>query len=274
MNLAKLALLAGLLATGVDAWGQQRAAPPDAAAQIRALRQQVTTLRRQLSLARNDLAAQNGAHQTLQAQFAALQRQVDSLATDVRALRANSILDLNGYLTLDVSSGRPTALFRGVNVQIVNGSGDTQTANGLGNLIVGYNRPSAGSFVCSLGIFAAESECTGSGGVWARSHKSGSHNIVAGDFNSYSSWGGLVLGVENAIAAPFATVLNGARNRAGGNFASVSGGSYNAAGGIYGSVTGGFGNIASGAFATIGGGSQRTVAGSHDWAAGTLFQEQ
>jgi len=30
-------------------------------------------------------------------------------------------------------------LTTGVNVQIVNGEGSTETANGLGNLIIGYN---------------------------------------------------------------------------------------------------------------------------------------
>jgi hypothetical protein len=284
VNRLKVLLLAGLLALPADGWGQQNAAPAGSAAQIRALRQQVATLRKQLAAARNELAAEAAARRDLQAQLDALreqqawlntlQQRIDSLAGEVKSIKANSILDLNGYLTLDVSSGYPTALFRGINVQIVNGTGDTRTANGLGNLIVGYNRASAGSFVCSLGVAAAEAECLAGSGVWAQNHRSGSHNIVGGDFNSYSSWGGIVFGVENAITAPYAAVLGGARNRAGENFASISGGSYNIASGIYSSVSGGFNNHASGAFANVAGGAQRTAPGSHDWAAGGFFQDR
>lgn len=284
MNRTRAVLLAGLLALSADCWGQQKAAPADPAAQIRALRQQITTLRKQLAVARDELAVETAARRDLEAQLNALkeqqgrlnalQQRVDSLAGEVRAIKANSILDLNGYVTLDVSSGHPTALFRGINLQIVNGTGETQTANGLGNLIVGYNSPSAGSFICSLGVAASEPECLATGGAWARSHKTGSHNIIGGDFNSYSSWGGLVFGVENAITGPYAAVLSGARNRAGENFASISGGSYNIASGIYSSVSGGFNNRASGSFASIAGGAQRLAPGSHDWAAGALFQDQ
>ena len=165
---------------------------------------------------RTELSAQAAARQELQAQLSALQaqqadlntlrQQVEALRAEVKGLRANTVLDLNGYLTFDVSNGYPTALFRGINVQIVNGTGDTQTINGMGNLIVGYNRPSNGSFICSIGTADSEAACVASGGVWAQSHKSGSHNIVGGDFNSYSSWGGLVLGLENALSAPYAAI--------------------------------------------------------------------
>ena len=284
MNGAKAVLLAGMLLVVADGWGQQSAAPPDQATQLRALRQQVAALRKQLAAARTELSAHTAARQDLQAQLSALQaqqaelnalrQQIESLRAEVKGLKANTVLDLNGYLTFDVSNGYPTALFRGINVQIVNGTGDTQTVNGMGNLIVGYNRPSTGSFICSIGAADSEAACLASGGIWAQSHKSGSHNIVGGDFNSYSSWGGLVLGLENALSAPYAAILAGARNRAGASFASVSGGSYNTASGIYSSVSAGFANRASGDFAGVGGGTSRTAPGAHDWAAGALFQDK
>ena len=110
---------------------------------------------------------------------------------------------------MDNASGYPTALFTGVNVQVVNGTGATQTANGLGNLVVGYNLPRRGRPVCSLGYYVSENECLSKGGTWAQSHKSGSHNLVGGEFNSYTGWGGLVLGLENVISAPYATVSAG-----------------------------------------------------------------
>jgi hypothetical protein len=192
----------------------------------------------------------------------------------VRSLKANSVLDLNGYLSYDTSNGYPVALFRGINLQIVNGTGQTRTANGLGNLIVGYNRPSGGSFMCSLGTAESEADCRAAGGAWAQSHKGGSHNIVGGEFNSYSSWGGVVLGAENAILGPFAGVLSGARNRAGGNLSSIAGGSYNTATGIYGTVGGGLSNRALGDFSSVSGGTQRIAPGAQDWAAGSLIQDQ
>jgi hypothetical protein len=277
-------LLAGLLVLAADGWGQQKVQTPDQATQVRALRQQVTALRRQVAALRNEFAAENAARLEVlaqlnalkgqQAQLSTLQQQIELLAREVKSLKANTVLDLNGYLTFDVSNGYPAALFRGINVQIVNGTGETQTMNGLGNLIVGYNRPSAGSFICSLGAADTETACLAGGGAWAQSHKGGSHNIVGGEFNSYSSWGGLVLGVENAISAPYAAVLGGARNRAGGGLASISGGTYNTASGIYSTVSGGFDNRAAGDFSSIAGGAQRSASGSHDWAAGALFQDQ
>ena len=265
-------VLAGLLAASTHGWAQEKAAPSDA--ELRAVRQQVTTLRKQLAAARNELTAANTARQSLQVQFSAIQRQMEALSTEVRGLRSNSVLDLNGYLTFDISSGYPTALFRGVNVQIVNGTGETQTATGTGNLIVGYNRPSVGSFICSLGVTESAATCQANHGLWAQSHKSGSHNIIGGDFNSYSSWGGLVMGMENAMSAPFATIGGGARNRAEGSFAGISGGSFNTASGVYGNVAGGFDNHAIGEYTTVGGGAQRTSSGQYDWAAGGLLQDR
>ena len=196
-----------------------------------------------------------------------MKRQLELLRADVGGLRANSVWDLNGYLTFEVSNGYPTAVFRGVNVQIVNGTGETQTVNGTGNLIVGYNRPNTNGFACSLGVTESATVCLANGGVWAQSHKGGSHNIVGGDFNNYSSWGGLVFGQENALSAPYASVLGGARNRAAGSFASIVGGTYNTASGIYSSVSAGSANHASGSFAAVAGGMRRIASGPNDWAA-------
>ena len=281
MRYTSALLLCGLLVTSINGWAQQKTVPPDTETQMRALRQQVAAMRKQLTAARSELSAAGTAQQsvqmeltTLQQQMDSLKRQLDSLKADLGGLRANSVWDLNGYLTFEVSNGYPTALFRGVNVQIVNGLGETQTVNGTGNLIVGYNRPNASGFVCSLGITESASVCLANGGVWAQSHKGGSHNIVGGDFNNYSSWGGLVLGLENTLSAPYAAVLGGARNRAEGSFASIAGGSYNTASGIYSSVSAGFDNHATGEFAAVAGGARRTAPGPNDWAAGTLLQRR
>jgi hypothetical protein len=281
MRYATALLVFGLLVTSIEGWAQQKTVSPDSETQIRALRQQVAAMRKQLNAARGDLSAASTTRESLQVQLSALQqqvdamkRQLDTLRADVGGLRANSVWDLNGYLTFEVSNGYPTAVFRGVNVQIVNGMGDTQTVNGTGNLIVGYNRPNTNGFVCSLGVTESAAVCLANGGVWAQSHKGGSHNIVGGDFNNYSSWGGLVLGLENALSAPYTAVLGGARNRAEGSFATIIGGGYNTASGIYSSISAGFDNHATGAFAAVAGGAQRLAPGQNDWVGGSLPQHR
>jgi hypothetical protein len=281
MRYAYAVLLSGILVASIDGWAQQKTVPPDPDASMRALQQQVGAMRKQLNAARSDLSAASTTRESLQLQLSALQQQVEALKrqleflrADVGGLRANSVWDLNGYLTFEVSNGYPTAVFRGVNVQIVNGTGETQTVNGTGNLIVGYNRPNTNGFACSLGVTESATVCLANGGVWAQSHKGGSHNIVGGDFNNYSSWGGIVLGLENVLSAPYTAVLGGARNRAEASFASIVGGGYNTASGIYSSVSAGFDNHATGAFAAVAGGTQRTAPGPNDWAAGALLQHR
>jgi FtsZ-binding cell division protein ZapB len=264
-----LALVA--LAFSGASWGQ---ASPDADKQVRNLKREVNTLRTELKTLSRERAAAEQDRKALQAQIRALREQVLAMREDVRGLKANSILDLNGYLTFENTSGYPTAVFRGVNVQVVNGMGETQTANGVGNLIVGYNRARSGQPVCSIGYFATQAECSTKGGHWAVNHKSGSHNIVGGDFNSYSLWGGLLLGTQNAINAPFSVVAAGSGNVASGDLSSITGGSFNTSSAMYGSVAGGLNNSAKGEFSSVGGGSSRHATGSYNWASGALFQQQ
>src|ERR1700752_1303410 len=95
-------------------------------------------------------------------------------AERIRLLTAEQaeILSHMRLVTLDDGTGNPKKTLRifGINVQIVNGTGSTETATGVGNLIVGYNE--AGSQ---------------SGDV-----RTGSHNIVTGRLSSFSSYGGVV----------------------------------------------------------------------------------
>src|SRR5262245_35808195 len=167
-------------------WSQTTALPEDPAKQLSNLQRQVGALQNLVKGLRTQLTQEAAVRQALQVKLNALQATLGRTQADVRSLQANSILDLNGYLTLDNSSGYPTALFTGVNVQVVNGTGATQTANGVGNLVVGYNRPRSGEPVCSLGYYVSQAECLSRGAAWASSHKSGSHNIVGGEFNSYA----------------------------------------------------------------------------------------
>ena len=145
-----------------------------------------------------------------------------------------------------------TYVLSGYNLQIVSGSGGTDGAiNGTGNLIVGYNETSG-------------------------QERTGSHNLVLGSGNTYSSYGGLVAGYANRIVAPFASVSGGIYNEASGEHASVSGGYANRAsaehasvsGGVYNdvsghasSVSGGFDNIASAENASVSGGADNIASG-------------
>ncbi|MCP4135534.1 MAG: hypothetical protein GY754_31485 [bacterium] len=155
---------------------------------------------------------------------------INNLNTDQSNL--NSTFDGVTRLT-DPNTGQPTIQFSGMNVQIVNGTGYTngvdsnydteETVNGVGNLIVGYNE--ARSFA---------------------SIKTGSHNIVLGVNNNYSSYGGLVAGYNNQISRKLASISGGEYNTACGFNSSVSGGSYNTASEKNSHVSGGRGKTADG----------------------------
>lgn len=132
---------------------------------------------------------------------------------------------------LKVDTIQKTATFTGVNVQIVNGMGATETTNGYGNLVVGYNKGPTGT-----------------------SLRKGSHNVVVGDEHSYQSYGGLVSGYKNTISGKWANATGGGRNVASGDFSSVCGGQQNKAANKYASVGGGFLNEAAGENASVSGG--------------------
>ena len=183
----------------------------------------------------------------------------------------------------------------GVNLRILNGLDatngypvdpdsinplDTQT-NGLGNLIVGYNE---------LGNPNGDD-------------RTGSHNMVVGHGNSYTSFGGWVGPWDNTVSGPFCSVTGGVRNTASGVSASVSGGyantasgwissvsggwdntasgfsssvsggCYNTAGGTYSTVSGGYYNRTSGSYSSVSGGNSRAATGDYDWVAGSLFED-
>lgn len=193
----------------------------------------------------------------------ALER-IEELETELATLQANNALTLGEYVELVPDpnvQNEYTVRFTGVNVQIVNGAGVTHESNGLGNLIVGYNEPRVGTALCSNGEYSDENSCISNGGIWSENHKSGSHNIVGGDGNAYSSHGGLVIGASNAITHAFASVSGGLGNVASGPLSSVTAGDSNIASGPASSITGGSVNMASGTWSSISGGTVNTAAG-------------
>jgi hypothetical protein len=154
-----------------------------------------------------------------------------SLAERVEALEHKLV-----HVTGDANE----VVITGANLRIVNGLGTTDTTNGLGNLIVGYNEMRQENPDCPR-IFLT---CTDT--------RTGSHNVVVGQEHNFSRFGGVV-----------------------GNRASVSAGANNVASGFLdASVSGGENNIASGNFSSVSGGSNRTAPGGDNWAAGPFFAVQ
>ena len=133
----------------------------------------------------------------------------------------------------------PTIEFSGVNVQIDSGSGSTDgPVNGSGNLIIGYD------------------ELIGVG-----DDRTGSHNLIVGAKNNYSSYGGIVAGNYNSVTGSFASVLGGFVNVASGDDAVVSGGYYNTASGQYAAVSGGNNNEAQALWSSVSGGDANIASG-------------
>jgi len=184
-----------------------------------------------------------------------------------------------------------TLVISGVNVQIVNGLGATNgyppnpnsivssevAVNGLGNLILGYDEL-----------------------VQFTGRKTGSHNLVIGPYNSYSSFGGAVAGRFNRVEGTMGVSLGGSSNTARGinsavlggvsNLASgdlsvvsgglggeamsvqttVMGGQFNHATGLNSSALGGFRNVAAGFLSTVSGGSFNVAEGDQSSVSGGL----
>jgi hypothetical protein len=147
----------------------------------------------------------------------------------LEAKSATGVPNLEKYVTIDTTPingvAGPHILITGANVHIRSGAEATDDRlsaggrlTGLGNLIIGYNEPNS------------------TGPVTVRT---GSHNLVGGSFNSFSSTGGLVFGLRNTLSGPYAAILSGEANTASGTNASVLGGNLNIAAGLRSTVYGG-----------------------------------
>ncbi|NNF97891.1 MAG: hypothetical protein HKM93_00790 [Desulfobacteraceae bacterium] len=222
------------------------------------------------------------------------------------AVETSEVMALDDYLLVDETGDPRGPLVRlsGVNLQIVNGLESTHTINGLGNLIIGYDETNTTSAPrCSHSDYTDQAGCERAGETWSNSHKTGSHYIVTGSENSYSSYGGIVAGLRNSATGRHSTVTGGidnvasgymtsvsggwansaqgyyssisggAVNIARGNYSSISGGMANKANGLYSSVSGGMSNTADGEYSSVSGGRDRTAAGELDWVAGSLMED-
>ena len=238
----------------------------------------------------------NGNFNNLKLAVEAAERRNVELTSRIRDLEAAiaNLRGLNGVLSIETLNGAKTVRLTGVNLQVVNGLNRTDTVNGTGNVIVGYDE--ANTFttkpICSLAHALTgvelndEAGCLGAGGVFSTQHKSGSHNLVLGLANGYSSFGGLVGGRFNYINEMFASAVSGVDNRSSGRFSGIFGGQGHVTqdsgtvilGGIGGqarghlaTVVGGVGNVATGENATVTGGERNTASGRTAYAAGGLI---
>jgi len=169
----------------------------------------------------------------LEARIEALEEAMKDLEATLAALEA-SISVVTTKLEHFSRTGDEVVI-EGANLHVRNGSGSTDTTNGLGNVIIGYNE---------------------NGGP--APDRSGSHNLVMGEANGYSSYAGIASGQANTISAPYACAISGANNVVSGDFA----------------VTfGGWINTASGAYSVVSGGADGIASGLHDWVAGSLFED-
>jgi hypothetical protein len=156
-------------------------------------------------------------------------------------------------------SGPRDFVVDGCNVHIQNGAGRTDTTNSYGNLIIGYNKNEIAT-------------------------RTGSHNLIIGDLHEYTSWGGIVSGSTNTLAAPQTTILSSSLSSA--NFiggvvvgantgitdgnAVIIGGTrnYASADAAFGAVIGGSENRATSAGAVAVGGAMNNASGGDSLACG------
>jgi hypothetical protein len=159
------------------------------------------------------------------------------LEARVAALEAQ-VAELEALLDGVVRDG-DTLRFEAMNLQVVNGEGQTNSSNALGNVIIGYNEDNPY--------------------VRDTAERTGSHYLVVGDEHSWTAWGGVISGLANRASGSFASVTGGVGNTASGWVASVTGGSVNEASSDYSSVCGGETNSASEEGATVSGGRGNTA---------------
>ena len=189
----------------------------------------------------------NGIFSTLEARVTALEARMAAVE-NVNATQSAQIAALQAQTQfLSVANGE--MFVTGTNLHIVNGFGATSQVNGMGNLIVGYNQP--------------RNDGT--------DDRTGSHNLIAGDFNNYSSFGGLVAGFNNNITGIYSSVSGGNGNTASGSSSSVSGGRLNAASFHWCSVSGGENNTASQLGSSVSGGYGLTQTAGYGWSGGSAF---
>ena len=184
-----------------------------------------------------------------------------SFTTNVKVMK----VAFGGKDYFKVDTDAKKANFDGLNVQITNGTNQTDSTNGVGNLIIGYNETRS-STVASKDRNGSHYLILGSG-----AHYTGYAGIVAGKDNTVKgNYSSILGGQENTIAAAsgtshpsFAAITGGEKNNVTANYASVTGGQSNTADGLHSSVTGGLSNTAEGLHSSVTGGKLNKSEGQY-----------
>jgi hypothetical protein len=183
-----------------------------------------------------------------------LQSRVDAQQNTVAGLH-DTVASHDEKLQFVTVEGNEMYITR-ANLNIRNGSGSTSgdtenpyanEPNGLGNLIIGYNENGLSSCAGCL--------------PHPKKDRYGSHNLVLGVDNGYTSIGGIVVGFSNMISGPYSTITGGSFNISSGRHTSVTGGEINTANYDGATVCGGLQGVASGRWGTISGGQANTADG-------------
>ena len=138
-----------------------------------------------------------------------------------------------------------TIFITSANLHLRNGSGDTDTPNGSGNLIIGYNGSET---------FAED--------------RTGSHNIVVGDQHAYTSTGGIVSGTGSQLTEANAAIIGGSDHIASAAGAAIVGGLGHEVSSTAAVLIGGQFGTASGGWSTVIGGSSNTASGPNSTVVG------
>ena len=215
-------------------------------------------------------------HNHAQSDIGNLSSDLGTHSSQISAINNSEIMTLDPYITVANDSRGPIATLSGINLQLNNGAGTTNTINGLGNLIIGYDEQGTTSINrCSIGMNGTTqvnaANCLANGGTLSTTgFKTGSHYLVLGSENNYSSYGGLLAGLRNFSNSRYASVSGGAGNTASGYYSSVSGGYGNTASGVTASVSGGHSNTASERSASVSGGRSNTASSYYSSVSGGI----
>lgn len=225
-RLANLEVAVGTLATAVTNLQAENAAQ---AALLQSQATAISALNASLAAAQTQLAQQSTSLAALQT---ALTKEIADRKSYADGVGASTLASAKAYADgvvapvadklVHFSRSGNEVYITGANLNIRNGTGYSyQMINGLGNLIVGYNELRAGT-----------------GAVNTRT---GSHNLVIGYQNNFSSAGAIVAGSNNNSTNYMASVYGGTGNTSGGYYSAVVGGYDNQATGNWSTVLGGQG---------------------------------
>ncbi|MFT5584430.1 MAG: hypothetical protein ACI9VR_002015 [Cognaticolwellia sp.] len=224
-----------------------------ASSDLLALQLQVDTLNLELANTRGRMAEDALELATAKARLDDLRGRMDISESGLsRVAAAEELLQL-----LSVSADGDLVLSQ-ANLYVQSGDGATDApVNGKGNIILGYDEDDGND-------------------------KSGSHNLILGSYHSYTSYGGVTMGLYNetnerhvlvqgqgnTMEGAFGVVLASTESVGGAHYAAVLGGSYNLSQGTGAVVVGGSDNVASGDFSVVSGGQNNEASGTGSSVAG------